>query len=99
MVYQIYYNNLLTFLVVMDLYLEKKTSTNSYKVWIMDFNVWGPMTESLLFCWDELQNQIPNSDIEFRYIKSHNEVMYEDYTDFKVPSVLNHLNFIIIKHI
>eukprot|EP00771_Trimastix_marina_P002357 gnl/Trimastix_PCT/3487.p1 GENE.gnl/Trimastix_PCT/3487~~gnl/Trimastix_PCT/3487.p1 ORF type:complete len:400 (-),score=107.97 gnl/Trimastix_PCT/3487:299-1498(-) len=39
---------------VFDVYLNK-----SGRVFIVDFNVWGPSTDSLLFTWDELQSSAP----------------------------------------
>lgn len=47
----------------MDLYVDKKE-----RVWIIDFNVFGPITNPLLYSYDELANE--NLPLELRVIES-----------------------------
>eukprot|EP01016_Furgasonia_blochmanni_P005368 TRINITY_DN12082_c0_g2_i5.p1 TRINITY_DN12082_c0_g2~~TRINITY_DN12082_c0_g2_i5.p1 ORF type:complete len:357 (+),score=44.07 TRINITY_DN12082_c0_g2_i5:200-1270(+) len=78
---------------IMDVYVEKKTSNGTYKVWLVDFNPWVAFTETLLFDWKELNEiETTNRDkfknvanIQFRYVKDHGSIMYEDFQDFKTP--------------
>jgi hypothetical protein len=49
---------------VCDVYVDKQ-----FKCWIVDFNPFVPVTDSLLFSWDEL-NSSTFSPIEFRLIDS-----------------------------
>ena len=42
---------------VMDIYIDK-----SKRVWIIDFNIFGHPTNSLLFTWEELTQSISKSE-------------------------------------
>ncbi|CAF0883297.1 unnamed protein product [Rotaria sp. Silwood1] len=68
---------------VVDIYRK-----DSNKLYIIDFNPWGPMTDSLLFDWPDiltlsLQNNIEKP--EFRYVNSHIGIKPNSYTQYAVP--------------
>ncbi|CAF4139937.1 unnamed protein product [Adineta steineri] len=68
---------------VIDIYRK-----NSNKLYILDFNPWGPMTDSLLFHWPELLNlstENNNEKPEFRYVNSQNGIKPNSYTQYAMP--------------
>ncbi|CAF1440095.1 unnamed protein product [Rotaria sordida] len=68
---------------VVDIYRK-----DSNKLYIIDFNPWGPMTDSLLFDWPDiltLSLQNNNEKPEFRYVSSQNGIKPNSYTQYAVP--------------
>ncbi|CAF3839508.1 unnamed protein product [Rotaria magnacalcarata] len=68
---------------VIDIYRK-----DSNKLYIIDFNPWGPMTDSLLFDWPELVNlslQNNNDKPEFRYVNSQHGIKPNSYTQYAMP--------------
>lgn len=81
---------------VFDCYIDK-----DHRVWIIDFNVWGTRTDSLLFTWEELEkmrNGIMDSvdesvnDIidttknpEIRIVDWKNEVHHDPLASYRAP--------------
>ncbi|CAF4433916.1 unnamed protein product [Rotaria socialis] len=68
---------------VIDIYRK-----DSNKLYIIDFNPWGPMTDSLLFDWPDLVNlslQNNNDEPEFRYVNSQHGIKPNSYTQYAMP--------------
>ena len=57
----------------MDVYIESKVD-NNWRVWIVDFNPWGNLTNPLLFDWDELSQ---DKAFEFRVITKENHIVLD----------------------
>ena len=57
----------------MDVYFES-TVDKKWKVWIVDFNPWGNLTNPLLFDWEELAVDKP---FEFRVIEKENHIVLD----------------------
>ncbi|UJR21028.1 hypothetical protein I4U23_024128 [Adineta vaga] len=76
-------NKFLSVDFVVDIYRK-----DSNKLYIIDFNPWGPMTDSLLFNWSELltlSTQNTNEQPEFRYVNSQNGIRPNSYIQYAMP--------------
>lgn len=65
---------------VVDIYRK-----DANKLYIIDFNPWGPMTDSLLFDWPELLQITDPIKPEFRFITSQNGIKPSSYTQYAMP--------------
>ena len=65
---------------VFDVYVDKQE-----RVWLVDYNVWGSTTDSLLFEWDELHQE---GDAEFRIVETPLEVHSNPLSSYRAPSDL-----------
>jgi len=65
---------------VVDIYRK-----DSNKLYIIDFNPWGPMTDTLLFDWSELLTLSNNEKPEFRFVNSQNGIKPNSYTQYAIP--------------
>lgn len=58
------------------------------RLYIIDFNPWGPMTDALLFDWTELMTltAAENSQyVDFRYVASQNGIKANSYGQYAIP--------------
>jgi D123 len=67
-------------LVVLDVYIDKERS----KVWLVDFNPFGPVTDGLLFSWEEIYNQT-DGPVDFRIINSEGDVRLSAASSSRFP--------------
>jgi D123 len=71
---------------VFDVYVDRK-----HRVWLVDLNVWGTSTDSLLFDWDELVDDktITTKDgrngLEFRVVEHAVNVQAHPLSNYKAP--------------
>ena len=81
---------------VFDCYVDKEN-----RVWVIDFNLWGSRTDSLLYTWEELENIQTNSDCEvssdeldiidrtkypeIRIVGRENEVHHDPLSSYRAP--------------
>jgi hypothetical protein len=64
---------------IFDCYVDQKE-----KVWIIDFNVWGRRTDTLLFDWDELERM--DSDMpEIRVVETEKQVRSDPLASYRAP--------------
>jgi D123 len=71
-----------------DVYIDKNNLT-----WLIDFNVWGSQTDSLLFSWEELieislQSHVNICEIptpQVRIVKTKNEVHHDPLASYRAP--------------
>ncbi|ETV75115.1 hypothetical protein H257_10689 [Aphanomyces astaci] len=75
---------------VFDVYVDK-----DHKVHLIDINVFGAVTDPLLFSWDELKQPATAEDerIHFRVVTTPRSAMYSDpYGQYRVPvDLVEHL--------
>ncbi|OQR98284.1 cell division cycle protein [Achlya hypogyna] len=72
---------------VFDVYVDK-----SHRVFLLDINVYGPVTDALLFSWDELAAWEPSDNVDFRVVASPTGVVADSYSQYKVPvDLVDHL--------
>ncbi|OQR81727.1 cell division cycle protein [Thraustotheca clavata] len=72
---------------VFDVYVDKQI-----RVYLLDINVFGQMTDALLFTWDELDNWTTEENIDFRVVGSENSIAPDSYSQYKVPlDLIDHL--------
>ncbi len=69
--------------VVMDVYIDKND-----RVWLIDFNVWGSRTDSLLFSWSELTGL---DDIEMRVVETERQVKADPLSSYRAPIDVLHV--------
>nr|ACI90369.1 cell division cycle protein 123-like protein [Philodina roseola] len=62
------------------------------RLYIIDFNPWGPMTDALLFGWAELMDlaaevkwQREEKNVDFRYVRSQNGIKANSYSQYAIP--------------
>lgn len=67
---------------VFDCYVDKHQ-----KVFLIDFNVWGQSTDSLLFDWEELNEYCfgENHRTVFRLVESEGEVRHNPLASYRAP--------------
>lgn len=65
---------------VVDVYVDRHD-----RVWIVDFNVWGDRTDSLLFTWEELQIWHAPKENEIRVIETEKQVRPHPLNNFRAP--------------
>lgn len=72
-----------------DVYVDTKD-----RIWVLDFNVWGVQTDSLLFEWDELMKLTPekeevwtidNANPEFRIVANELEIRQDPLASYRAP--------------
>jgi hypothetical protein len=64
---------------IFDVYLDKKE-----KVWLIDFNVWGQRTDTLLFEWAELESL--SSDLPaIRVVETEKQVRQDPLASYRAP--------------
>jgi hypothetical protein len=64
---------------IFDCYIDQKE-----KVWILDFNVWGRRTDTLLFTWEELEEM--DSDMpEIRVVQTEKQVRSDPLASYRAP--------------
>ena len=64
---------------IFDCYLDQQE-----KVWLLDFNVWGRRTDTLLFSWDELEAM--DSDMpEIRVAETEKQVRSDPLASYRAP--------------
>ncbi|EQC32391.1 hypothetical protein SDRG_10136 [Saprolegnia diclina VS20] len=73
---------------VFDVYVDK-----SHRVFLLDINVFGAVTDPLLFTWDELATWRHDEDaIDFRVVDSETAIVPDAYSQYKVPvDLVDHL--------
>lgn len=64
---------------VFDVYIDRKN-----RVWLVDFNVWGKQTDSLLFSWDELF-EMDGSNFDFRVVDRAVNVQAHPLSNYRAP--------------
>jgi hypothetical protein len=67
---------------VFDVYIDIKE-----RVWLLDFNVWGSQTDSLLFEWEELQS-LGDEGVSFpeiRVVDTEREVHHDPLASYRAP--------------
>ncbi|GKY98643.1 hypothetical protein MPSEU_000821000 [Mayamaea pseudoterrestris] len=70
---------------VFDCYVDQHE-----KVWIVDFNVWGRRTDTLLYTWDELEAM--DSDMpEMRIVETDKQVRSDPLASYRAPIDAVHL--------
>jgi len=62
---------------VFDCYIDTKE-----KVWVIDFNIWDPCTDALLFTWEELENL---KQTEVRAVERDREVKMDPLASYRAP--------------
>lgn len=83
------------YLDTFDVYVGKAPK---YKVWLVDFNVWGEKTVPLLFEWEELESEKIAENlsqklydkvegIDFRIVENQESTRSDGLSQFKVPLV------------
>eukprot|EP00586_Coscinodiscus_wailesii_P021958 CAMPEP_0172495964 /NCGR_PEP_ID=MMETSP1066-20121228/79761_1 /TAXON_ID=671091 /ORGANISM="Coscinodiscus wailesii, Strain CCMP2513" /LENGTH=322 /DNA_ID=CAMNT_0013267995 /DNA_START=126 /DNA_END=1094 /DNA_ORIENTATION=+ len=70
---------------VVDLYIDTRG-----KVWVLDFNVWGEQTDSLLFSWDELNSggevmEGVDDGLVVRLVQGEKEVRGDPLASYRAP--------------
>ena len=65
---------------VWDAYIDKNE-----KVWILDFNVWSPRTDALLFEWDELQGLDIDAPPTIRVVETGKQVRADPLASYRAP--------------
>jgi len=68
---------------VFDVYIDKKE-----RVWLLDFNVWGTQTDSLLYTWDELVHMVGGEEAnypEMRVVETEREVHHDPLASYRAP--------------
>jgi hypothetical protein len=69
---------------VFDVYIDKKE-----RVWLLDFNIWGTQTDSLLYSWDELMSMTGGDEEcnypEMRVIETEREVHHDPLASYRAP--------------
>jgi hypothetical protein len=67
---------------IFDAYIDKQE-----KVWLLDFNVWGRRTDTLLFTWDELQTMDSGDDdtVEIRVVETEKQVRGDPLASYRAP--------------
>ena len=56
----------------LDVYLE--IFKEKWRIWLIDINPWGNLTNPLLFTWEELEKM---ESIEFRIVEGENTIIFE----------------------
>lgn len=56
-----------------DVYIDKKD-----RVWLLDFNVWGVQTDSLLFDWEELTSTSVDDTPSIRVVEDDELAVHHD---------------------
>lgn len=65
---------------VFDAYVDRKE-----KVWLLDFNVWGRRTDTLLFTWSELASLDTDSQPEIRVVETEKQVRVDPLASYRAP--------------
>lgn len=70
---------------VFDVYIDKKE-----RVWLIDFNVWGTQTDSLLYSWEELVTMTSSDGEESNYpvmrvVETEREVHHDPLASYRAP--------------
>lgn len=67
---------------VFDVYIDKKE-----RIWLLDFNVWGSQTDSLLFEWEELMSlaEEETSFPEIRVVETELEIHHDPLASYRAP--------------
>jgi len=65
---------------VVDVYVDRQD-----RVWIVDFNVWGERTDSLLFSWEELNGWGADKESEIRVVETEKEIRPHPLNNFRAP--------------
>ena len=65
---------------VADIYVDKQD-----RAWILDFNVFGERTDSLLFDWTELREWSDDRESEIRVVETDKEVRPHPLNNFRAP--------------
>lgn len=65
---------------VLDVYIDQKQ-----RVWIVDFNVWGKSTDTLLFEWSELLTLDVEDEPTFRIVETAQEVRQDPLSSYRAP--------------
>ena len=68
---------------VFDVYIDKKE-----RVWLLDFNVWGTQTDTLLYTWDELMGMVGDEESnypEMRVVETEREVHHDPLASYRAP--------------
>lgn len=65
---------------VVDVYIDRQD-----RVWIVDFNVWGERTDSLLFSWNELNSWESDKASEIRVVETEKEVRPHPLNNYRAP--------------
>ena len=70
---------------VVDVYLDQQD-----RAWILDFNIFGRSTDSLLFDWSELMtmdhdDNDPEDDPIFRIVETANQVRADPLASYRAP--------------
>lgn len=71
-----------------DCYIDRKEL-----VWLVDFNVWGQRTDTLLFTWDELE-AMDSLDVvtpDIRIVETEKEVRSDPLASYRAPMDAVHL--------
>ena len=58
---------------------------NKDKIRLIDFNPFGTTTDTVLFDWDELQNESNESNVEFRYIQNQCGIRPNSLYQYSLP--------------
>jgi len=64
---------------VMDVYVDRRS-----RVWLLDFNIFNPTTDSLLFEWSEL-DEIGSTGPELRIVQVEKEVRTDPLSSYRAP--------------
>ncbi len=74
------------FAVIFDVYVDDRQ-----RVWIVDFNTFGPVTDGLLFSWEEIY-ALPTDDqhIDMRIVESEDEVRVSALQSARFPIEYSH---------
>jgi hypothetical protein len=83
---------------VFDVYVDRK-----HKVWLVDFNVWGPTTDPLLFTWEELTTLRAEEEMEDDNTKKEEKEVVElahhdDDDDVDVAAAAAVVEFRVVSH-
>ena len=58
-------------------------------MWLLDFNVWGTQTDSLLYEWDELVRMVESGEEanypEMRVVETEREVHHDPLASYRAP--------------
>ena len=65
---------------VFDVYIDKKE-----RVWLVDFNVWGRQTDTLLYQWLELEQMEATDQPEIRVVETDRQVRQDPLSSYRAP--------------
>jgi hypothetical protein len=65
---------------VVDMYIDQKQ-----RVWLVDFNVWGQSTDSLLFEWSELTTLDLEEEPYVRVVETTQQVRQDPLSSYRAP--------------